>query len=107
MSTRPYLASLIIAALALPAAAAAQVDPGDDGAQAATPYDVTAVGDDVLANAYGTGARLPFQRDMQALSDANTLPQLQQEGQTARVALDNWWSQTGAALIANNLLAGR
>lgn len=67
-------------------------------------FDAQPVGDELLGSIVG-GQRSLFTREMRGITDAGTLGTLQQVGQTSRIALDTWWSQTGAALIANNLIA--
>lgn len=59
----------------------------------------------VLAGVYG-GAGFGSEATRR-LADANAPSIIQQIGRTSGVAMDNWWAQTGAALIDNNLLAQR
>lgn len=68
------------------------------------PYGIAPVSDLVLDDSFGTA--LPgFARNVRALSDQTARTFLREVGETGRIAMDNWWAQTGAALIANNLLA--
>ncbi len=58
-----------------------------------------------LAATSGGASQFLGVRNHRFLAEPNMIGYLQQVGRTAGVAMDNWWGQTGAALIANNLLA--
>ncbi|WP_375397793.1 hypothetical protein [uncultured Sphingomonas sp.] len=92
---RPLTLMLAAAMLSLPIAATA----ADGPYRAAQP-----VSDDMLDTVFATA--LPgFARDARSLSDTNAQLYLQQVGVGSRIAMDNWWSQTGAALILNNVMS--
>ena len=97
--------SALTVLLPLSAVAAQAAAPGqrDDDARA---FTGAPVGDELLARTVG-GQRLPFGGAVRGVTDATTSVLMQQVGQTGRIQMDNWWAQTGAALIANNLLAAQ
>ncbi len=104
MSSRA-VSAFVLTCLAASAAHAQALVPSV--ARETAPFAAAAVGDDVLAGAHGTGLAAPFRRNVRALSDATYVTQTEQMGQTSRISMDEWWSQTGAALIVANILTGR
>lgn len=91
---RPLMLALAAASLNIPIAAAA----ADNPYPSARP-----VSDEALDTMSATA--LPgFARNARSLSDGTTQLFLQQVSVGSRIAMDNWWSQTGAALIYNNLI---
>lgn len=89
----------------LPTLAATIFGIATPAAAAESQYRATdAVSDDVLEASVATA--LPgFARDARSLSESSTQLYLQQVGANGRIVMDNWWSQTGAALIFENVLA--
>ena len=87
----------------LMATTAVAAPPGGPDVLAAFPDEPVSAA--VLADSYG-GATGRIDR-YRVLSDGNSAEFLQQVGRTSRVEMDNWWGQTGAALIYENLLARR
>lgn len=92
---RALIVILLAATASMPAAAAVAEGPY----RTARP-----VSDEVLDTMAATA--LPaFARNARSLSDGDAQLFLQQVGVGSRIAMDNWWAQTGAALIFNNLIA--
>ena len=100
------LATSVLLASGVSIQASAQLAPhGDAGrSQAFAGVPLT---DTFLANIYGAGLRADFGRNTSPILDEYAVGTLQQVSQTSRVAMDNWWAQTGAALIDENLIASR
>lgn len=69
-----------------------------------SPYLASPVSDETLAAACAQA--LPgFASSVRALSDQDSKLYLDQVAESNRISMDNWWAQTGAALITNNLLS--
>ena len=66
-------------------------------------FDRQPVSAETLASIAG-GSRVDAV-NARGLADAEATSVLQYMGRSASLAMDNWWAQTGAALIDNNLLA--
>ena len=77
---------------------------GPDRSLAATAgeFGITALDDGALDAQ--TARALPVTRTSKSMTDQYSQTLLQDVGQDSRIALDNWWAQTGAALIVNNIL---
>ena len=78
----------------------AQARPTDDP----IPYAVSPVSDEILAETTAK-ALLGLSGNLRVLSDSDSNLFGGQVAEGSRIAMDNWWSQTGAALITSNLLA--
>lgn len=94
---------LVLASLLSPIPAWASSDAM--GNAVAPAFDQEPEPTQVLAGTYG-GAGFGF-AGARRLAEADASSVLQQIGRTSNVAVDNWWAQTGAALIDDNLLARR
>ena len=89
-----------VLACMMAAPAAAHAVGGDKMAFASQPLT-----DDALASSFATGVGPVSLRNARLSGDQYMLGLQQNLGQTSRVSLDVWFSQPGAALIDNNLLA--
>ena len=100
MSTLPIMAAAI--AICAPTGVCAKpIAVGSAPAQAA--FWTAPVSDHELAT--NTGTALPNAPSVRLLSNQYQQLFLQQVGADSRIALDNWFAQTGAALVANNVLS--
>lgn len=88
-------------AIATPSTATAYA-PDRPFATAAGEFGTAALDDEALGAQ--TARALPVTRTSKSMTDQYSQTLLQDVGQDSRIALDNWWAQTGAALIVNNIL---
>ena len=91
------------AGLAMTAPAAATPYGIDRSFSAATGEFGASALDDAALDAQ-TARALPISKSYKRMTDEYSQTLLQDVGQDSRIALDNWWAQTGAALVANNIL---
>lgn len=76
-------------------------DPGQTYTQETRAFRESAVSDSALSDVVGTGSGA-FKENFRAMTEAHRGFYAEQIGETSRVAMDNWWAQTGAALVINN-----